>query len=331
MRDWIKKNKSDLILYFGFILILILLITLAVLPQIGKIGTNAPYNPTAIPIGPGIQWYAIFIVIGLVMGAYFAFAEIKRFGWKSDDLLDGLLIIAPLSILGARLYYIINSGVPLSDFFQFRDGGLAIHGAIIVATISAFFYARFKKLDFFLIADILAIGLLIGQITGRWGNFMNAEAHSSQIVENKFLIGIIPGFIKHQMQFSGSSMLSSGFYHPTFLYESLWNFVGLTALLVIRRKKYLRAGDMVGLYLIWYGLGRSFLEAGYREDQLDAILGIPVNVLMSLVFVGAGVLYLILKRVFIKDQLFYVDALVYEIEYPWEKVVIDEELESDNL
>lgn len=88
---------------------------------------------------------------------------------------------------------------------------------------------------------------------------------------------------------------------------------------------------MVGLYLIWYGLGRSFLEAGYREDQLDAILGIPVNVLMSLVFVGAGVLYLILKRVFIKDQLFYVDALVYEIEYPWEKVVIDEELESDNL
>lgn len=331
MKNWIKKNKADLILYLGFILIVVLLITLAVLPQIKKIGTNQPFDPTAIPLGPGIQWYAIFIVVGLMLGAYFAFAEIKRFGWKSDDLMDGLLIIAPLSILGARLYYIINSGVPISEFFQFRDGGLAIHGAIIVATISAIFYAKFKKIDFFLIADILAVGLLIGQISGRWGNFMNAEAHSSQIVENGFLISVIPEFIKHQMQFSGSSMLSSGFYHPTFLYESLWNFIGLTGLLIVRRKKTLRAGDMVGIYLIWYGLGRSFLEAGYRGDQLDAIFGIPVNVLMSLVFVGAGVLYLILKRVFIKEQIYYVDALVNDINYPWEKVVKSEELESNNL
>lgn len=332
--NWIQKNKLDLFVYLGYLIILAILIILAVAPQYeaAKIAGQR-YSATAIELfGFQIQWYAIFILSGIVLAATMAYYEFKRLGWDPEDLLDGVLIIVPLSIIGARLYYVIfDSPAKFVDIFKIWEGGLAIHGGIIVAVIGIIIFSRKKKLSAFVLGDLLALGLLMGQIAGRWGNFMNAEAHSSQIVENKFLIGIIPGFIKHQMQFSGSSMLSSGFYHPTFLYESLWNFVGLTALLVIRRKKYLRAGDMVGLYLIWYGLGRSFLEAGYREDQLDAILGIPVNVLMSLVFVGAGVLYLILKRVFIKDQLFYVDALVYEIEYPWEKVVIDEELESDNL
>lgn len=330
MKNWIKKNKADLILYGMFIGVLVILIILAVLPQIGKIGTNEPYNPQAITFGNsfGIQWYALFIVSGLVMAAYFAMVEFKRLGWKTDDLLDGLLIIAPLSILGARAYYLIFSANTtytfvtfFQNFFKFRQGGLAIHGAIIVAVIGVVIFSRYKKLNVFILADVLAIGLLIGQISGRWGNFMNAEAHGD-VVNSSFISGIIPGFIRHQMQFSGSSMLPSGFHHPTFLYESLWNFIALTFLLVARRKRWFRAGDMIGFYLIWYGLGRSFLEAFYRTDQLRVIFNfLPVNVLLSIVLLaGGGALYLILKRVFIKDQLYYVDENKFELDTPWEKV-----------
>lgn len=330
MKEWMNKHKADLILYGMLIGMLLLLIGLAVIPQIKVIGTNEPYNQTAIAFSDslGIQWYAIFIVSGLVMATYFAMVEFKRLGWKTDDLLDGLLIIAPLAILGTRAYYLIfdpNNDYTFSEFFQaffrFRDGGLAIHGAIIVAVVGVIIFARVKKLNVFLLADVLAIGLLIGQISGRWGNFMNAEAHGNEVMSGSFITKVLPGFIEHQMKFDGSNMLSNGFYHPTFLYESLWNFAGLTFLLIARRKKWFKAGDILGIYLIWYGVGRSFLEAFYRTDQLIIFGSIPVNVLLSLVLLaGGGALYLILKRVFVRDEIYYVEALKNDLKTPWEKI-----------
>lgn len=255
------------------------------------------------------------------MAAVMAAFEFKRLGWKTDDLMDGLLIIAPLAIIGARLYYVLfvpNSSInSFIDVIAIWDGGLAIHGAIIVATIGVIIFSRRKKLNVFAVADVLALGLLMGQIAGRWGNFMNAEAHGG-VTENKFLLSILPNFIEHQMRFSSdggfSNLVAPSIYQPTFLYESLWNLVGLTALFVLRRKRVLKTGDMIGIYLIWYGFGRGVLVEPLRVDQL-MIFGIPVNILLSLVlFVGGGVLFLILKRVFVKEEEYYVDLTVNDVD-----------------
>ncbi|MCR1809120.1 prolipoprotein diacylglyceryl transferase [Haploplasma modicum] len=327
MFDKIKKHKIDLILYVGFIAILILLIILAVAFQYGNAKLNViPYENTAFKIfGAEVQWYALFIMFGILAATFVASVEVKRFGWKSDDLLDGVLIIAPLAIIGARLYYVLfdPAGSPDSfmDVIAIWEGGLAIHGAIIVSTIGIIIYSRIKQINVLLVADILAIGLLIGQISGRWGNFMNAEAHGAA-VDIGGLNSILPNFIKFQMRFSsyGPTLDVGQIYQPTFLYESLWNFVGLTILLVVRRIKLLKAGDMIGIYLIWYGLGRGILIEPFRTDQLKEIFGVPVNILLSLVLlVGGGIVFLILKRVFIKDTKYYTEYLLNDIRLPWEK------------
>ena len=316
--NWVKKNKLDLIIYFGFILTIFILITLAVGPQYKKINTNEAFNPTALRIAKfEIQWYAIFILSGIVLAAIMASYEFKRFGWKTEDLLDGLLIIVPLSIIGARLYYVLfladGDITSIGQVFAIWEGGLAIHGAIIVATIGAILFSRRKKLNIWVVADILAVGLLMGQITGRWGNFMNAEAHGGE-TSNKFLFAVLPKFIHHQMQFSSykPNLFNSGLiYQPTFLYESLWNFIGFTALMIVRRKRILKTGDILGIYLIWYGFGRGVLVEPLRTDQL-MIFGMPVNIILSLIlFVGGGTLLLILKRVINKNEEYYYDLAQY--------------------
>ena len=329
MKEWIKKNRVDLLLYVGFIVTLLILILLAVAPQYSRsVSNHIRFDGTAISLfGASVQWYALFIMSGITMAAIFSLVEIKRFGWVTDDLLDGLLIIAPLSIIGARLYYVIFDGNgnynSIRDVFAIWEGGMAIHGAIIVATIGVIIYSRYKKLNTFLVADLLAVGLLIGQIAGRWGNFMNAEAHG-RVVQSGLLNSTLPNFIKHQMTFTSyasTGTLSNGeLYQPTFLYESLWNFLGLSTLLIVRRQKWLRAGDMIGIYLIWYGFGRGVLVEPFRTDQLKEIFGVPVNILLSLVlFVGGGIVYLILKRVFNKDEKYYTEYLNHEVLLPWER------------
>lgn len=307
--SWIKKHRIDLTLYFGFLLMIVVLIILAVaFDYKDAIVASRPYDSIAFSVfGFDVAWYAIFILSGLIMAAIMAFMEFKRVGWKTDDLLDGILIIAPLSILGARFLYVLTSEIPFSDFLNFRDGGLAINGAIIVATISVILFSRFKKINVFVLADMLAIGFLMGQISGRWGNFMNAEAHGG-LTSSKSVIDMLPNFITHQMGFSGSSAASAGsIYQPTFLYESLWNLLGVTILFVLRRKRIFKAGDILGIYLIWYGFGRGVLIEPFRTDQLISF-GIPVNILISLLFVAIGIIFLILKRVYIKEEPYYADV-----------------------
>lgn len=302
-----KKYKRDLLLYFGYLSTLIVLIFLAVFFQ-----KSTPYNNLAIDIGPiQIAWYAIFILVGIISGALMAYYEFKRLGWDTDILFDGILIIAPLAIVGARLYYVLTdpAGLPGSfmEVIAIWKGGLAIHGAIIVATIGLILFARWKKLNAWALADIIAIGFLMGQITGRWGNFMNAEAHGPA-TSSAFLINILPNFISKQMAFTGTTQLGAGLiHHPTFLYESLANLLGLTILLILRRQRVLKEGDTIGLYLIWYGLVRGLLIEPLRTDQL-VLFGLPANILLSLLlFAGGGILFLVLKRVFRKDENYYYD------------------------
>lgn len=224
-------------------------------------------DPIAFRLGPlTVNWYGIILGTAALVGLLLAVNEGKRFKIASDFFMDLLLIGVPSAIVGARLYYVAfkwdyYSAHP-GDIIKIWEGGIAIHGALIGAIIAAVIYVRKKGYSFWRIADICAPSLLIGQAIGRWGNFMNQEAHGGPVTE-AFLRDTLhlPNFIVNQMNIGGV------FYHPTFLYESLWNVAGVVLLLILRRQKFMRAGELFLSYFIWYSIGRFFIE-GLRTDSL---------------------------------------------------------------
>ena len=217
------------------------------------LGLEFTIDPVAFSIGTfQIYWYGVIIALGFFLGVSFCCWQAKKFGLKPDDILDMILFAAPGGIIGARIYYIVfNPGLYLNDdgslnimaCLDIHRGGLAIYGGIIAGVIIAFLVARYKKIPFLALADVCAFGLLIGQIAGRWGNFMNAEAHGGP-TDLPWRMGLEVG---------GQYMEV----HPTFLYESLWNLVGFCLLCWLLHKG-LRAFD--GMYfllycLVWPGAG----------------------------------------------------------------------------
>ncbi len=224
-------------------------------------------NPEAFSLGPiTVHWYGIILGAAALAGLLIAIQEGKRFNIVPDFFMDLLLIGAPSAIVGARIYYVIFEWDNYSDnflnAFKIWEGGIAIHGALIGATIAGVIYTRVKGYNFWRIADIAAPSLIIGQMIGRWGNFMNQEAHGGP-VSQEFLRNTlkIPEFIVNHMNINGV------FYHPTFLYESLWNFLVLIALVILRRQSFMRAGELFMSYFIMYSVGRFFIE-GLRTDSL---------------------------------------------------------------
>lgn len=313
MTDFFNKNKQAIYLYGGALLAFMLLITIAVSSLNGSpmdSSLDQFDNRTALDLGfAQVAWYATFILTGIIIGGTLAYFEFKKLGWNTEILFDGLLYAVPLAIVGARLYYVIFDPTPnynnFIDVINITEGGLAIHGAVITTLIFVIFFTKKKKISFWAMADIIAIGFLVGQIIGRWGNFMNGEAHGPAI-QSQFILNLLPNFIETNM----TNPVTNITYHPTFFYEGLWNFLGLVGLLVTRRFKLFKVGDMIALYLIWYGLGRGLIIEPLRQDPLY-IFGLKANIVLSLVlFAGGGVLLLILKRVFIKDQKYYVEMLV---------------------
>ncbi len=308
--DYIKLNKKAFYLYGGMLLGFLLLITVAITTQ-----TATPYNPIAIDVGfAQIAWYAVFILTGITLAATLGYFEFKRLGLNTDILFDGLLYTVPISIIGSRIYYVIFDPTPnyntLWDIFDLRRGGLSIHGVVITVILFLIIFTKIKKVNFWLITDIVAPGFFIGQIVGRWGNFMNAEAYGPAI-QSQWVLNILPAFIREQMFINGV------YHHPTFLYEGIWNFVGLVLILIIRRKRWFKVGDLIGLYLIWYGFGRGLIIEPLRTQGApgDALrfFGVPINIYLSLTLFMLGGLAIILgKRHVIKDQAFYVDLFVDE-------------------
>lgn len=224
-------------------------------------------NPIAFSLGGlEVHWYGIILACGALVGLLLAVNEGKRFGISPDFFMDLLLVGVPSAIVCARIYYVAFEWEDYRhnfwDVFAIWHGGIAIYGALIGAVIGAVFYARAKGYSFLRIADICAPSLLAGQLIGRWGNFVNQEAHGGP-VEESFLRHTLhlPGFIVDQMNIQGV------YYHPTFLYESLWNVVGIVLLLWLRRRPFLRAGELFMGYFIWYSFGRFFVE-GLRTDSL---------------------------------------------------------------
>lgn len=228
-------------------------------------------DPVAIAIGGiKIHWYGIILGTAALVGLLMVIREGKRFGISSDFFMDLVLIGVPSAIIAARIYYVAfqweDYQSQFSEVFKIWHGGIAIHGALIGAVLGGIIYTRMKKVGFWRIADIAAPGLIIGQIIGRWGNFVNQEAHGG-VVERSFLSDSLhlPNWIVDNMEILKDGVMN--FYHPTFLYESVWNIVGLALLLWLRRTSFLRSGELFLSYFIWYSIGRFFIE-GLRTDSL---------------------------------------------------------------
>ncbi|EBD1431900.1 TPA: prolipoprotein diacylglyceryl transferase [Listeria monocytogenes] len=224
-----------------------------------------PLDPVAIQIGSiSVKWYGVIIASAVVIALLLALSEANKRKMDKEIIVDLLIWAIPISIISARIYYVIfewdfykNN---LGEIVKIWHGGIAIYGALIGAVLTAIIFSRIKKISFWQLADVVAPSLIIAQAIGRWGNFLNQEAHGAETTRS-FLESLhLPDFIINQMYIDGA------YYQPTFLYESLWNVLGFVILLIIRRTK-IRRGELFLGYVIWYSFGRFFIE-GMRTDSL---------------------------------------------------------------
>lgn len=277
-------------------------------------------SPIAFTLGPlEIRWYGVIIVLGMIAGFSYAAYRAKGCGLSLDDMLDYLLVALPLGIVCARLYYVIfyNDGSYDSfyDVIAVWNGGLAIYGGIIGGLLGIFLVARHKKTNLFTVLDCFAPGVLIGQIFGRWGNFFNAEAYGSleKIVfpfigeittpcfENNYVLRMV----------IDNSSVGVITVHPTFLYESVWNLVGLLLLhLYFTHRRF--DGEIVLMYFGWYGFGRFFIE-GLRADSL--MLGsFRVSQMLAFLLTVCSILLICLGRRKAKQKGLVLDSYVKQFE-----------------
>ena len=247
-------------------------------------------DPIAFQLGPiAIRWYALCIVAGLILAVYLSAKEAPRKRIREDDVYDFILYAFPLAILGARLYYVIFSWDQYKDnpleVFAIWNGGLAIYGGLLAGFLVLVFFTRYRFINSWDFLDIAAPSVMIAQSIGRWGNFFNQEAYGAKVDNLDFL----PAFIREQMY------IDESYRQPTFLYESFWNLLGFILILFLRRKpKLLKQGEITLFYLIWYGLGRFFIE-GMRTDSL-MLTGLRVSQWFSLILVVTGLGLLVYRR-----------------------------------
>lgn len=223
--------------------------------------------------GIDVMWYGILMATGMILGTYLALKEAKRVGISEDDVLNLAIFAIPAGVLGARLYYVIfNWGFYSqnpSQILNFRGGGMAIHGALIGGILAGLIYTKIKKINFLKMADIALIGMPLAQAIGRWGNYINGEAHGG------------PTDLPWGIMVDGVKV------HPTFLYESIWDF-GIFIFLWFFRKKKKYEGQVAIYYIILYSLGRFFIE-GLRTDSL-MIGPLRMAQVISLIGVVGGII-----------------------------------------
>jgi phosphatidylglycerol:prolipoprotein diacylglycerol transferase len=254
-------------------------------PMLGNLSFNPPSYFTVF--GINIYFYGVIIGLGFILGMLYCAHKSRDFGLVPDDIYDLMIWLIPFSIIGARLYYVLfeldyyirNPG----DILAIRNGGLAIYGGIIAGIIVVFLVCRHKKIPMAAMLDVVTFGLLIGQILGRWGNFMNREAFGAETTV----------FCRMGLT---SPEGSTVYVHPTFLYESLWNlgiFIFLTVFTKKGKRKY--DGQCILLYFLLYGIGRSWIE-GLRTDSLYiGTTGIRVSQALSMALAVAALVTLIVQ------------------------------------
>ncbi len=235
--------------------------------------------------GIDVYTYGLIIGLGVILGFVYATREVERQGISQDDFLNMFLIGVPAAIVCARLYYVVFSWESykdnLMDIFNIRGGGIAIYGGVIGAAASVLIYCRKKHIDARKIFDILAVGLLIGQAIGRWGNFVNGEAFGGQTD------------LPWAMTIRQDGILIANSVHPTFFYESALNALGIAVLCLYKQKKVFD-GEIFCGYMVWYGFSRMLVE-GLRADSL--YWGpFRVSQLLSAVLVMAGLIIIVKNR-----------------------------------
>lgn len=253
--------------------------------------------------GKNVYWYGILIGLAVLLGLMLMLREAKRTGQNPDLYMDFLLYALIFSVIGARLYYVIFSWDFYSQnpmkIFALREGGLAIYGGILAAVLTAVVFCKKRGQSFFLLADTAVPYLALGQAIGRWGNFFNREAfggYTDGLFAMRYPLSAVrrgdisQDILQHLVNVGGVEYIQV---HPTFLYESLWNLGLFLFLVIYRRKKKVFDGQIFGLYLLGYGLGRVWIE-GLRTDQL-LIGGFAVSQLLSAVLIVAAVLFLLWK------------------------------------
>ena len=247
-------------------------------------------NRVAIDLGfIEIYWYSITMFLGVLAGIIVAYIEIKRKKIDTNKFSNMAFYAVLFGFIGARIYYcLFNLDYYLSnplEIIMVWHGGLAIHGGIIGAIIAILVYCKKNKLNFIEMLDICAPALIIGQVIGRWGNFFNSEAHGG-IVTKSFLESLhLPKFIIDGMYINGN------YYHPTFLYESLLNLICFIVLMILRKNKDIKIGVITGIYLIWYGIVRIFIE----ELRTDALMlgSLKMAQIISFVLIIVGLVLII--------------------------------------
>ena len=263
------------------------------LVQFPGLGLSFQLNRVAFTIGGvSIYWYGVCIAVGLCLALVFAFRHSLEFGVDPDSMVDVILIGVVLGIISARAYYVAMAPFKYESIWEMiaiRDGGLAIYGGVIAGLLTAYILSRCKKLSFWALTDCCVQGLFIGQAVGRWGNFMNREAFGAATE--------LPW--RMRLWTSATTYMDV---HPTFLYESLWNVIGLLLLYFVVSRARRFDGENTCFYFIWYGLGRFWIE-GLRTDSLYlfhwTLFGQRIRVSQALslvmVLVCAGILVYQLK------------------------------------
>lgn len=228
-------------------------------------------DPVAFNVfGIAVRWYGILLSAGILTGILLAYYEAKKLGHDPEYIIDLALWCVPAAVIGARLYYVVFEWSyyqgNIMKMLNIREGGLAIHGALIAAVLTGYIFTRVRNISFWETADIVAPSIIIGQAIGRWGNFVNAEAHGG------------PTDLPWGIMVDGVKV------HPTFLYESLWNVGVFIILLIFRRKKKVD-GEVFLLYGMLYSVGRFWIE-GLRTDSL-MFMGMRTAQLISVVIIAA--------------------------------------------
>lgn len=256
------------------------------------LGLEFQLNRVAFHVGSWpVYWYGVIIAAGFLLAVMYCSRQAPRFGIRQDNIIDMLFFAVPLSIIGARVYYIIfypelyrraDGSWDFGAMVRIWDGGLAIYGGVIMAVITLLVFCKVRKIKFLAFADLGSYGMLIGQMVGRWGNFVNIEAHGGP-TDLPWRMGIYQ-YVDGTRQYMEV--------HPTFLYESLWNLAGLLLLIWVGKKHRKFDGQIFLGYFAWYGVGRGFIE-GLRTDSLY-FLNTPIRVSQVFGFATAAVAIILL-------------------------------------
>ncbi|HDJ2685946.1 TPA: prolipoprotein diacylglyceryl transferase [Staphylococcus aureus] len=271
-------------------------------------------DPVAFNLGPlSVRWYGIIIAVGILLG-YFVVAQraLVKAGLHKDTLVDIIFYSALFGFIAARIYFVIFQwpyyAENPSEIIKIWHGGIAIHGGLIGGFIAGVIVCKVKNLNPFQIGDIVAPSIILAQGIGRWGNFMNHEAHGGS-VSRAFLEQLhLPNFIIENMYINGQ------YYHPTFLYESIWDVAGFIILVNIR--KHLKLGETFFLYLTWYSIGRFFIE-GLRTDSLMLTSNIRVAQLVSILLILISISLIVYRRIKYNPPLY---SKVGALPWPTKKV-----------